>query len=258
MLLKIGTLNCQNNTENRQNRNDRANLLAEHILSEGYDILGTQELTMKFTKKLDNYLREYHFYGDYQYGRGFFGTRFPIIKSFNQANKIITYYPVESTRTKILPWIPTTLKELKKAIQKKSIARRIMTTIEIETEKTRIYIINTHLDYYLPNIQKRQLNYLIKKIEKLRNYGLVVVMGDFNLQVDNPMFLEFIDALDRFDIVRVPINEKTNDIKYDNPTAIDHIFIPREWEILRYGTKDPESLKYITDHKALYVEVDTH
>jgi len=76
MKLKIGTLNCQNNTENRQNRNNHAILLGEHILKQKYDILGTQELTMRFTRKVDEYLREYHFYGDYQYGRGIIGTCF--------------------------------------------------------------------------------------------------------------------------------------------------------------------------------------
>ena len=50
MRLKIGTLNCQNNTENRQNRNDRANLLASYILEKKYDILCLDKYTFFYVK----------------------------------------------------------------------------------------------------------------------------------------------------------------------------------------------------------------
>lgn len=258
MKLKIGTLNCQNNTENRQNRNDRASLLAQHILNEKYDILGTQELTMRFTRKVDNYLKEFDFYGDYQYGRGIIGKYFPLIKTFNQGNQIITHIPVESTITRTLPWIPHTLKELWRALKKPSLERRIVTRIEFETEFERIYILNTHLDYYTPSVQERQLQYLLKKIKKYRNYADIVLMGDFNLEVDDSIFSSFIEELENLDIVRVPIMDKTNADRYREKSAIDHIFIPRKWKILSCGTIGVEELSSITDHKAVYVEVDTN
>lgn len=258
MKLKIGTLNCQNNTENRQNRNDRASLLANHILNEKYDILGTQELTMRFTRKVDEYLREYDFYGDYQYGRGFIGKHFPLIKTFNQGNQIITHIKVESTRTRTLPWIPYSFKELWRALKKPSLERRIVTRIELETEEERIYILNTHLDYYTPSVQKRQLNYLLKKIKKYRNYAEIVLMGDFNLEVTDTLFANFIEELEKMDIVRVPVMEKTNADRYSEKSAIDHIFIPKKWKIHSCGTIDVEELSNITDHKAVYVEVDTN
>jgi len=113
-------------------------------LEKKYDILGTQELTMRFTRKVDKYLKEFNFYGDYQYGRGIIGKYFPLIKTFNQGNQIITHMPVESTRTRTLPWIPYSFKELWRALKKPSLERRIVTRIEIETEKQRIYILNTH------------------------------------------------------------------------------------------------------------------
>lgn len=258
MKLKIGTLNCQNNTENRQNRNDHASLLAEHILERKYDILGTQELTMKFTRRVDSYLKEFDFYGDYQYGRGFIGKYFPIIKTFNQGNQIITHIPVESTRTRTLPWIPFSIKDFFRALRKPSLERRIVTRIELETERERIYILNTHLDYYTPSVQKRQLKYLLKRIKKYKNYGSIVLMGDFNLEADVPLFSNFIEELEKLDIVRVPVNEKTNADKYREKTAIDHIFIPKNWKIIACGTVDMEELSNITDHKAVYVEVDIY
>ena len=54
--IKIGTLNCQNNEDNRLDRNNHASILADHILNEQYDILGLQELTISYTKKINSYL----------------------------------------------------------------------------------------------------------------------------------------------------------------------------------------------------------
>ncbi len=256
MKLKIGTLNCQNNTENRQNRNNHAILLGEHILKQKYDILGTQELTMRFTRKVDEYLREYNFYGDYQYGRGLIGTHFPLFKTFNQGNQIITHLPVETTRTRTMPWIPHSLKDFFRALKKPSLERRIVTRIEFETESERIYVLNTHLDYYTSSVQKRQLNYLLKKIKKYCNYGSVILMGDFNLEITDTIFSDFIIELEKLGIVRVPVDEKTNADRYREKTAIDHLFIPKTWKILKHGTIDMEELSNITDHKAVFVEVE--
>ncbi len=258
MILKIGTLNCQNSKENRTNRNDRARLLARHILEKRYDILGMQELTLGFSKKVDAYLKNYNFYGDYQYGRGLFGTRVPIIKTYNQGNHVVTKLPALSIATKSLPWLRYSLKEWIRALKKGSVARRIVTRVEIEIEDTRVYIFNTHLDYYTPSLQKRQLAYLLKQIKKYHAYGQVLLMGDFNLETYNPMFVEFTKELEKLDIVRIPVNEKTNAKKYRKKTAIDHIFIPKQYRILECGTLDMENLQYLTDHKAVYAIVSTN
>lgn len=254
MKLKIGTLNCQNNIDNRKNHNNRAQLLARHILKRKYDILGTQELTMKFTKRVDHYLRVYNFYGDYQYGRGIIGTKIPIIKSFNQGNQIITNLPVATTSTRSLPWLRYSWKEFIRAFKKKSIARRIMTRVELDMPQERVYIFNTHLDYYTPSLQKKQLDYILKRIKKYRSYGSIVLMGDFNLEVTDKIFEDFINELEKLEIIRVPVLDKTNASKYREKTSIDHIFIPKKWKIIEYGTVDVEDLRYLTDHKAVYVE----
>ncbi len=258
MILKIATLNCQNNQDNRDNRNNRASLLALHILKKKYDILGTQELTMKFTKRLDSYLREYDFYGDYQYGRGIIGTRFPLIKSFNQGNQIVTYLPVSSTSTRALPWLRYTLKEFIRALKKGAIARRIMTKVEIELPKERVTIVNTHLDYYTPSLQKRQLAFLLKKIKKYSRYSSIVLMGDFNLETTNPIFASFIRELENYQLVRVPVEDKTNASKYRQKNAIDHIFLPRSWQVLGSGVISTKELSDLTDHKAVYAVVSTN
>ena len=255
---RIGTLNCQNNSENRNNKkngkDDNAYLLAQHILDKKYDILGTQELTRPFMRQVDDYLEEHDFYGGYQYGMGILG-RIPILRNFNQSNQIVTTKKVLSSKTKGLPWFPKNYEDLIKGLRKKSISRRIATIIELEDDYKRIYVVNTHLDYYLPRVQQRQLNYLLKKVKKYSKAGLVVLMGDFNLQITNPMFKQFEMDLNALGMRRVPVNEKTNASKYKSKMAIDHIFIPKSWQIVSCGIFNTNRLELITDHKAVYVDV---
>ena len=79
-------------------------------------------------------------------------------------------------------------------------------------------------------------------------------MGDFNLHINDKIFKDFIKKLDDIDIVRVPVDSKTNSSHYKDTTAIDHIFIPREWKMLDYGLIS-DDIDSITDHKAIYVDV---
>ena len=256
---RIGTLNCQNNSQNRNNKknstSDNAYFLANHIIDKRYDILGTQELTRPFMKQVDEYLGEYNFYGGYQYGRGLLGTKIPFFKDYNQSNQIVTTKKVVSSKTKGLPWIPSNFRDLIKGLSKPSISRRIVTIIELEDNYQRLYVLNTHLDYHLQRVQQKQLNFLIKKVKKYSKYGAVIIMGDFNLQINNPIFKKFEMELNALGIRRVPVNEKTNSNKFKSKTAIDHIFIPKAWKIVSCGTFETENLLQVTDHKAVYVDV---
>ena len=254
MKLRIGTLNCQNNEENRDLRNDNALILAEHINDMKYDILGTQELTIKFTNKVKSFLNNYNVYGKYQYGRGLIGTKLPLLKDYNQGNQIITNYKSIKTKTYTMPWIPRTFKDFIKAWKKKSMTKRMVTVIELELNNSKLYVLNAHLDYYIPDVQQRQLNYLYKKIIKYLENGYVILMGDFNLDLQENMFIEFISKLNSIGIKRVPMDDKTNAQRHSEESAIDHIFIPNSWDIIDYGSV--EGLDEITDHKAVYVDVD--
>lgn len=251
---RIGTLNCQNSRENRKYVDEHAALLGRHIITHAYDILGTQELTKKFMKKVNEYLKEYNFYGGYQYGRSI-GTKLPILKDYNQSNQIMTTKKVIKVRTKALPWFPFNYDDLVKGLKKMSISRRIVTIIELEVIDKTVYVINTHLDYYLPRIQRRQLTCLLKLVKKYSKNGLVVLMGDFNLQTSNAMFSEFESSVNALGLRRVPVNEKTNANKFKSKSAIDHIFIPKKWKIASCGIFDTDELNLITDHKAVYVDV---
>ena len=252
MKLRIGTINCQNNEENRSNKNNNALILANHIIDKKYDIVGTQEVTISFTNNLINNLIGYNIYGNFQYGKGIINNLVKIVKDYNQANQIITKYKSCKTRTYTLPWIPFTYKDFVRGFKKKSIFKRLMTLIKVNINNYDIYILNAHLDYYIYNIQKKQLDYIYKRISKLD--GKVILMGDFNLDVGDELFINFINKLESIGIKRVPMNEKTNDSKYSEESAIDHVFVSNEFNILDYGTYD--DLTSITDHKAIYVDIE--
>ena len=54
---------------------------------------------------------------------------------------------------------------------------------------------------------------------------------------------------------RVEVNDKTNASKFSNQTAIDHIFIPSNWDIEDAGLINDDELSKITDHKGVYAKV---
>ena len=174
MKLRIGTLNCQNNEENRDMRNNNSLELANHINDNKYDILGTQELTINFTNGVKKFLENFFIYGKFQYGKGLLGTRIPLLKDYNQGNQIITHFKSKMSKTFTLPFIPKKFSEIKKALKKGSLTKRMLTVAQVEIEGKNVYILNTHLDYYIPSVQQRQLNYLYNKITNYMKDGYIV------------------------------------------------------------------------------------
>lgn len=260
--IRIGSLNTQNNKVNRTggitaDGKDNAKILANHIENSGYYFLGTQELTRVFSQKLLNNLKKYKLYGNYRYGNSKFVQSVNLLDSFNENNAIITNEQVLKTTTSLLPWFPSNPKALFESLKKGSIMPRIVTITEITDENIgNIYAVNTHLDYQLKSVQIRQLKRIYEIIEILNKKYPVVLTGDFNMEVgmDN-QFDEFIDNIEKLGLQRVPINDKTNSQKFDNKTAIDHIFIPKSWIIEQAGLIEDETLNSVTDHKGVYVDV---
>ena len=254
MKLKIGTLNLKNDEINRYGgiRKDGINnalIVANHIIDEQFDILGTQELTKKYKQEICKYLNDYSFYGGYRYGNNIISNSVKVIKDFNENNNIITKEKVKYKKTILLPLIPFNIKELINAIKLKKVFPRIVTIVVL---KNNICIINTHLDFKIPNIQDKQLNKLYKIIKKYKKYPIILT-GDFNMEVNKEIFNCFIEKLKLLNINRVDINDKTNDRKYKTKTAIDHIFLSDKFKVIKKGIND---LGDITDHKEVYVEVE--
>ena len=156
-------------------------------------------------------------------------------------------------KTYILPWFPFKFKDFKKAFKKKCIMPRLATFIKSKIEDKVIYTINVHLDYYIYDVQKREIKKLLKIISKYKDSGSIILMGDFNLELDEQLFIDFIEELKKIGINRVPVSEKTNSSCYRSKSAIDHIFLSDDFKILDYKTIELEN---ITDHKAIYVDVE--
>lgn len=260
--IKIGTLNAQNSKINRtggitKEGLDNSKILANHIENTGYYFLGTQELTRVFSKNLLNNLKTYKLYGDYRYGSSKLVQNINVIDSFNENNAIITNKSVIQTTTNILPWFPNNPVDLMESLKHGSIMPRIVTVARIyEPGIEDIYAINTHLDYQLKSVQTRQLKNLYKMISILNDIYPVVLTGDFNMEVGiDSQFDDFIAALDKIGLQRVPVNNKTNAEKFNNKTAIDHIFIPKSWTIENAGLIEDKSLETVTDHKGVFADV---
>lgn len=259
-IIKIGTLNAHNDEINRMGgiRNDgvdNTKLLADYINESGFYVLGTQELSRKFSKSLLNKLSNYKLYGGYRYA-GRVLKLLPILGKYNENNAIITNQNVLTTQTYSLPWIPRKLRNLFKAITKRTIKPRIVTKTKIKDTRFGIlYIVNTHLDYQDRTIQTRQTDYIIRFITPLLKKYPVIITGDFNMEINHPVFKKFISNLNNLGLKRIEVSTKTNAKKYANKTAIDHIFIPKKWEVQEAGIVKNEILDQVTDHKLVYAIV---
>lgn len=180
------------------------------------------------------------------------------LDDFNENNAIITNRNVLKEKTNILPWFPNNPKDLFESIKNGSIMPRIITMVELEDKQFgSIYVLNTHLDYQLKSVQTRQLKrlYDIIKILNEANYPIVLT-GDFNMKLGiNPQFDDFVNGLNNLGLKRVPVNNKTNAEKFENKTAIDHIFIPKTWIIENAGLINDNSIASVTDHKGIFADI---
>lgn len=244
--LKIVSFNIRNFGD-EEKKISNANLLIDMIKSEKIDLLGTQELTKIYEEVITKKMDSYKCYGKCRLGNGLFSKN-----KFNENNVIITCKKVILNKTIWLPWIADNLKDFKESILKRSIMPRIATMIVVyDKDIGKIRMINTHLDHKIPSVKRRQLNKLRKLIFKFEKRYPVILTGDFNMQDSNDDFKKFIMDLEKYNMKKVNIKENTWNGK-NSGKIIDHIFIPKSWEILDYGVLDNMG---ISDHNPIFVDV---
>lgn len=192
------------------------------------DILGLQEYLLKEANKFN--LDSYRCVGK--------GRLFRKNSIFNETCSIITNKEVISNKSYKLPWFFTTF-------------RRIMNVSKIKDNKNEYLVINTHLDHLNKMCQKKQLNYIYKFLSNIDNKNNIILMGDFNLDLNNKTFINFTSKLSSIGINRVEITDKTYK-NLDKP--IDHIFISSNIKLLDKKVIIDDSLD-ISDHYPLYVEI---
>lgn len=115
--LKIGSFNTKDSYINRNgglrfDGKSNADIVSSIIKDNSFDILGTQELTIKYVNELALRLENYKFYGNYRYGNLF--TKIP----YNENNNIITNINVKSKETVWLPWVADNSQIYKDLLQK--------------------------------------------------------------------------------------------------------------------------------------------
>lgn len=251
MKLKVGTLNCKGYNKKRSSIDEHN--LKVFLENENFDVLGFQEMTPYLENKLD--LSGYNMYGKYRFGKNIFVKFIPILRRFNENNRIVSKYKAKSVITYKLPFIPDNLKELKKSIFKMSLIPRITTICILNIYNKDICCINTHLSYDLIGVQKRQLEFLKKKIFELSLKYPIILTGDFNLDLNDNLFKDFVFYLEGINIKRIPVDTKTSSSEDGKTLAIDHIFVSNSFKVYDYGIMDNQVLKNITDHLGVYVNL---
>ena len=220
--MKVSTFNIQNNYKCYDK--DKTKAIYQYLKDNDIDVLGLQEVFGKCSDDLESLIKKsYHMEGKYRFLSKY------ILRRFNEKNPIITKYKIISFKTYNLPFLPSLLK-------------RVITHIVIEYKGKEISIYNTHLEVLISNVKKRQLNDPREKI----------LMGDFNLKNNNPLFLNFVNSLEEIGMRRVPLNEKTLKLsRYSR--EIDHIFLSEGFII-----KKKEVIKNlsISDHYPVMIELD--
>ena len=223
-MIKVCSYNIKNNFFKHINKtNDIISFINRYNL----DILGVQEYLFRDAKKfsLDNYKC--------------IGKGRTIRKNciFNETCNIITRLDVISHRTYKLPWFFTYF-------------RRIMTEVKIKSKNKEYVVINTHLDYLHKISQKKQLNFILNHIKNLKHKN-IILMGDFNLNLNSFIFNKFINELSLLNINRIDINEKTFKL-LDKP--IDHIFVSSNLNVIKSKVIIDRDLD-ISDHYPIYIEI---
>ena len=208
-MITLSTFNIQNDIKDFSSA--KTKIILDYLNKNKIDILSLQEVYSKLDKdikeKLDN---KYNLYGSYR----FFFKR--IFNSINEKTPIITKYKVLSDETHQLPILPTLL-------------RRIVTKVELEIDGKLVSVYNTHLDYMLDFVKKRQLKRLLRMIRNDSNP--IILTGDFNLKNNNQVFLDFIEELKKLNITHIDAEDNTwKPSKYHR--AIDHIFISNNFKLI--------------------------
>lgn len=235
--LLIGNLNVKNKKENRFNykvdNEIPSDILKDHLENVSYDIIGIEEITKGFLKKIN--IKGYEAVCFYRFSNFF---TLPKLIDYNEGNVIFTKRQVIKKEVHYLSFFPS--------------IPRVATCLLLAINDEAVWVINTHLERKNKKIQKKQLQQLEKIIKKYKSTHPVILMGDFNMSIYNKDFKEFIKNLESIGIKRVEIDEKTQVVRKN---AIDHIFIPAIWSIIEKGLINDDKINQITDHFGIFVKI---
>lgn len=238
---------------NRFKKINNPKTISEFIFK--FDIIATQEMTFRYLKNINKYIdNRYVSVGEYRYGNDGLSKFLP----FNEGCHIFSKHKILQFETRQLNTRDSRLPFLKRMPLSRTQIKRIANIVLIQTEKYgTICVINVHLDYTSDIIQSNQLNNLKSIIEKYIDEYKVILMGDFNMELKDKHFQNFIDNIYiNYKLSRLPINNYSY-FKKNKRKIIDHIFVPIESEITDYEIISiiDQNGNNISDHNAVFVDI---
>ena len=211
------------------------------------DVLCTQEIPRGLAKCFSKTMRGFSVSGDSRYHH--------YLKSlpFNEKTPIITKNKVVTTKTIRYKNKIKNIKEFFAYLKHIPIIPRIATIVIIKVKDSKdICVINTHLDYKLTLIQKKQLNHLLEIVSLYKDKYEIILTGDFNMDESDQHFCDFIKNLDELLIKKVSINGYTWIGKKNKKRVLDYIFVSSSLQINDKGIINSNTL---SDHEIIYVDV---
>lgn len=254
----ICTINVQNKyTSEESNFQSGADLIIS-LVEDGVDIIGTQEMKSSTEKNLEDDIENYQYdiVGEPRWGDGIIGD---CLTFANETNSIIGS-ELYMSKTVTLPWVPQTMEELLQGLSEGSIMSRIVTCSVCAIDGigyVRCY--NTHLDYGVPTIQRRQMDALLELID-CDNAELelpIVITGDFNAEPNSENMKYFIEQLSQRGIQLTIMENNTykgkiQDGEYTTlPKQLDYVFYSNDFQVVDYQLIDNPS----SDHDAVLIKL---
>lgn len=243
--MKIASFNIKHHIF--RNNTKISNEVFKVIQDNNIDILCTQEIPRDLARSFQKNMEGYTVNGDSRYHR--------YLKSlpFNEKNPILTKYDVVETKTIRYRNKISSVKHFFRYLQHAPIFPRIVTIVIVKIKNDKdLCIINTHLDYKLSIIQKSQLNQLLEIIcEYMKKYK-IVLLGDFNMDLNDEHFVSFIELLKSIKINMVNISKCTWRSKKGKERAVDYIFLSDSIDVKDFGIIKSNRL---SDHDIIYVEI---
>ncbi len=143
---------------------------------------------------------------------------------------------------------------------------RICTWAKIKDKRNneQFYVFNTHFDHVGVEARKQSAQLILEKIRELASGHPVILLGDFNVDQDNPAYQLLKDSKELKDsyeaaAIRYANNGTFNsfDLTQSSDRRIDHIFISPSLRVKKYGIlTDTYHNRYPSDHFPVMAELE--
>lgn len=223
----------------------RTRKLFKYIESINADIVGFQELNSHSLNYLITNLDDYYIVT---------GNKSSFIPFYGEYNSILVNkkYKIKSYKTYALY---EDINKIRKKGKNDNFPR-ICVVCHFEYDKISYLIVNTHIDNSDSDNKIKQLKILKSIIDKeLKDKEHLILLGDFNMSLDNKRFYEFIKNNKYLDPFK---DEKISSFpSKPNMKMIDHILLDKNFKI-KDKIIDVESndFGYISDHYPIICEIE--